>query len=54
MEAKQFVTRAAEFETLQSHVERTNDPALRRAMLGELTSKLAGLTRSQNLRFRNR
>ena len=25
MEAKQFVTRAAEFETLQSHVERTNE-----------------------------
>ena len=35
-----FVTLAAEFETLQRDLVRTNDPCLRKALLPELSSKL--------------
>src|SRR5690348_6216177 len=43
MEHGHFVTLAIEFESLQKEIERTNDPALRNALLGELASKLREL-----------
>lgn len=36
----EFIRLAAEFETLQNELERTNDPALRRAFLIAIRSKL--------------
>lgn len=43
MEHGRFVTLAAEFESLQNEIERTNDPALRSALLRELALKLRDL-----------
>lgn len=40
MEHSRFATLAAEFETLQRDLQQTNDPALRKAFLIEIRSKL--------------
>lgn len=52
MEHGRFVTLAAEFESLERDIERTNDPALRTALLRELALKLRDLDEMAKLAIR--
>lgn len=46
MNSKQFATLAAEFETLQKELRRTNDPPTRKALLTEIRAKLQEIQRA--------
>lgn len=46
MNSKQFATLAAEFETLQKELHRTNHPPTRKALLTEIRAKLQEIQRA--------